>query len=340
MDHPFSEQDFRLLHALQIAPRISWAAAARVLGGTPETLAERWHRLRGEGLAWVTVHPEGLAPMVTAMVEVDCEPGRRGNAARILCADSRVVTVEEVARGCDLLLTVMVADFGALTTFLLEDLGRVEGVTRHRSHLATVVRRHGANWRIRALERNEQAALDEATHRDHVPSSQRNPKPLPAQHWPLVELLTMDGRASAADLARATGRKPATVRRQVCALAASSQVAFRCEIAQEQSHWPIVCNWRARVPTAEHEMTTQALGTLPELRLCLSTTGETNLFFTVWARSLPDLLRIEHLLGEHLPRLELWDSSITLRVLKRMGWLLLPDGRCTGEVVVPDALRP
>jgi len=28
------------------------------------------------------------------------------------------------------------------------------------------------------------------------------------------------------------------------------------------------------------------------------------------------------------------DSSVTLRVAKRMGWLLDDEGRCTGEVVV------
>lgn len=37
----------------------------------------------------------------------------------------------------------------------------------------------------------------------------------------LLEALTYDGRRSAADLARITGRKPATVRRQVARLVAS-----------------------------------------------------------------------------------------------------------------------
>jgi DNA-binding Lrp family transcriptional regulator len=155
-----------------------------------------------------------------------------------------------------------------------------------------------------------------------------------------VEGLAHDGRATAAELARTSGRNPATVRRQLTRLLDSGMLQFRCEVAQLASQWPILCGWHARVPIAEHERTAEALSTLPELRLCLSTTGATNLYFSVWARSLPDLLRIERLLGERLPWLELAESTVTLRTLKRMGWMLGPDGRCTGDVVPCEPLRP
>ncbi|HCA87765.1 MAG TPA: Lrp/AsnC family transcriptional regulator, partial [Streptomyces sp.] len=160
----------------------------------------------------------------------------------------------------------------------------------------------------------------------------------PAGAWPLVEALAEDGRRTAAELARVTGRNPATVRRQLARLLASQVLTFRCEVAQMQSHWPICCTWLARVPAIEHERTIAALRTLPELRLCVSTTGDTNMMFTVWARSLTEVFRIERLLGNKLPWLNLVESAVTLRMAKRMGWLLDKEGRCTGEVVVPDAL--
>ncbi len=51
-----SEEDLALIHALQIAPRLSWADAAEILGVHATTLAARWERLRSGGAAWITAH--------------------------------------------------------------------------------------------------------------------------------------------------------------------------------------------------------------------------------------------------------------------------------------------
>lgn len=330
------EHDLVLVNALQIAPRMSWAEAARILGSTPHTWASRWARLRAGGLAWVTAHPGWLGAMTVAMVEADCAPGTRADVVRSLCLDPRVASIEEAAIGCDLVLTVITRDLPSLTTLLLEDLPGEHHVTRHRSYIATAIHRQGSGWRLRALDAEQRTALESL----RVPSASGGRRDPPPGAWPLVEGLAHDGRATAAELARTSGRNPATVRRQLTRLLDSGMLQFRCEVAQLASQWPILCGWHARVPIAEHERTAEALSTLPELRLCLSTTGATNLYFSVWARSLPDLLRIERLLGERLPWLELAESTVTLRTLKRMGWMLGPDGRCTGDVVPCEPLRP
>lgn len=330
------EEDLALVNALQIAPRVSWAEAAEVLGAKPATLAARWRRMREEGLAWVTAHPAADRNVVTSLVEVDCTPGARTDVVHALCRDPRAVTVEESARGRDLLLTVMTPDLPAMTTFVLDDLPNVPGVRSYRTYLSKGIHRQGSEWRLGALDRGQVAALESVARRGR---SDPCPEP-PADAWPLIEALAADGRRSAADLARITGRNPATVRRHLARLIASRVLAFRCEVAQVQSHWPITCTWLARVPALEHERTVAALRTLPELRLCVSTTGEANMMFTVWTRSLSDVLAIERLLGDRMPWLNLVQSSVTLRTAKRMGWLLDADGRGTGEVVPPTALRP
>lgn len=331
------EDDLALIHALQVAPRISWAQAATVLATTPATLARRWERLRHEGLAWVTAHPRGVQGRITvAFVEVDCAPGARPAVVRRLCRDPRAVTVEEAARGRDLLLTVMVPDLTALTRFVLDDLPGVPGVQRVQSHLSTEVHFEASRWRLDTLDPRQVAALHTGTHHP----DRGHGRTAPSDAWPLIEALTADARLTAADLARSTGRNPATVRRQLPRLLTSGLLSLRCEVAQVQSRWPIACNWLARVPVQEQGRTVQALTTLPELRLCVSTTGETNMMFTVWTRSLVDMLRLERLLGEKLPWLTLVDSSVTLRMAKRMGWLLDEQGRCTGEVITPSALSP
>jgi DNA-binding Lrp family transcriptional regulator len=337
------ESDLALIHALQITPRVTWAEAAPILGSSPATLAARWARLRSEGMAWVTAYPGvGLGDLTVALVEIDCTPGARADVVRHLCQDPRALTVEESARGRDLLLTVMLPDLRALTQFVLDDLPAVDGIAAQRTYLATEVHVEGSQWRLDALDARQVAAFrslaGSSGARPPKGAAPSPPSP-PPDAWPLIEALAADGRASAAELARRTGRNPATVRRHLTRLLASQRLALRCEVAQVESRWPISCSWLARVPPHEHARTVKALSTLPELRLCASTTGETNMMLTVWVRSLADLLRLERLLGQKLPWLDVVDTAVTLRTAKRMGWLLDTDGRCTGEVVPSTTLR-
>jgi DNA-binding Lrp family transcriptional regulator len=326
-----SERDRELLHALQVAPRVSWAEAARILDSTPAALARRWARLRERGLAWVTAHPGGTYRGLTlAMVEVDCLPGRRADVVRAVCADPRAVTVEESTRGRDLMLTVITPDLLSLTRFVLDELERLPGVERQRTYLATTVHRHGTHWRIDALTPAQVRALEQV-------ARVRPTGLLRDEDRPLLPLLALDGRRSAADLARLTGRNPATVRRQLARVVGCEQLSFRTELASSASGWSVSSNFTAHVDPVDHARTVTALATLPELRLCLSTTGETNLVMTTWTRSLDDLLSIEQLLGEKMPWLRLHESAVNLRTPKRMGWLLDEAGRATGEVVVPSA---
>ena len=329
------ERDLELLHALQIAPRVGWSDAGRILGANRATLAERWHRLRSAGLAWVTAHPGGSYRSVTlALVEVDCLPGARARVVEAVCGDPRVVTVEESTRGRDMLLTVITADLAGMTAFLLDDLETLEGVARERSYIATAVHRHGTHWRLNALTPAQQSAFERLAG-PRRPTDRIAP---PRDAWPLMEALAYDGRASAADLARATGRNPSTVRRQLDRLLRSDLVSFRCELAAEVSGWSVSSTWRARVEPADHDRTIAALATLPELRMCVSTTGDTNIAMSMWTHSVHDMRRIEGLFSHHLPWLRLRDSAVNLRTPKRMGWLLDSSGRATGRVIPSTAL--
>ncbi|TVT51590.1 Lrp/AsnC family transcriptional regulator [Amycolatopsis rhizosphaerae] len=332
--HPddLDERDLELLHGLQIAPRVSWAVAARILDSTPATLAGRWARLREAGLAWVTAHRGGdYRRVVLALVEVDCLPGTRAEVVRAVCADRRAVTVEESTRGRDLLLTVITGDLAGLTAFVLDELTALPGVERQRTSVVTTLHRDGGHWRLGALSRSRELAF-EAAARGMRPTPGVTPPP---NAGPLIEALAGDGRRSAADLARLTGRNPATLRRQLARLLASGLLSFRCEVAQSLTGRPISSTWTASVAPADQERTIEALATLPELRMCSSVTGDANIAFTVWTSSLTDLTRLERLIGTRLPWLSVRDSGINLRTSKRMGWMLDEHGRTTGEVVPP-----
>lgn len=324
------ELDLALIHALQVAPRVSWVQAGAVLGASPAVLAERWARMRAGGLAWVTAHVTASTPdLIVGFVDVDCLPEARPDVVRHLCRDPRAVTVEEAVRGRDLQLTVMVRDLAALTRFVLDDLPHVPGVRQTRWRLTTGIHAEASRWRLKVLGPEQVRTLTA------IAGRHRGPATTPPRHpGDLIEALARDGRLTAADLARVTGRNPATVRRQLPRLLGSGLLTLRCEVAQAHSGSPVCCHWLGRIPVGEHARTVQALATMPELRLCVSTTGETNLMLTAWTRSLTDLLALERLMAEKLPWLSIVDSSVTLRAAKRMGWLLDDEGRCTGDVVV------
>jgi DNA-binding Lrp family transcriptional regulator len=324
------ETDLQLLHLLQLAPRTPWAHAAQVLSVSANAVAARWSRMREDGLAWLSVYPNAVgADLITATVDVDCHPGRHAAVTELLCRDPRVVSVEECGRGRDLLLTVMVANLGALNALVLDDMATVDGITDTRTSIVTAVHADGADWRLDALDPGQQR---------RVPVDRVDPAPsaLPRNHWPLIEALSMDARISIADLARTTGRTPATARRQLAQLLASGALTLRCDVAPQIAGWPLQCSWLARVPPAEKPQTIKQLLRLRQLRMCLSVTGPANLAFTIFTRAVAEVARFEEAVGANLPALQPIETLIHLRTRKRMGWLIGADGRTTGQLVTPD----
>ncbi|WP_091047499.1 Lrp/AsnC family transcriptional regulator [Nocardioides sp. YR527] len=318
------EQDLALLHALQIAPRTTWTAAAEILETSAARLAERWLRLRSQGLAWVTAYPSPLPGWpVIGFMEIECPPEDWPATVRALCADPRVASVEETARNWEVRATVFARDLSELTSFMREDLAALSPRVRCQTYFATTVHQHGSSWRLDALDAAQRRGFEA------IAAEQRSEPGVtpPLDAGPLIEALSKDGRATAADLARATGRNPASVRRQLPRLLASGMLTFRCEVSQVASHWPVNCTYFVRIAADQHDRTVAALRTLPELRQCVATTGSTNLMFTVWVRSLERLLDLEFILGERLPWLQIINSSVAVRTRKRMGWILDEHGR-------------
>ncbi|MGW0999031.1 AsnC family protein [Streptomyces sp. NPDC002523] len=88
-----SELDLALVNALQLRPRASWTELAPPLGVTAGTLARRWERLTGEGLAWVSAVPG------REFVRPRCRPGSRARIAERLCAFEEAATIELTGPG-------------------------------------------------------------------------------------------------------------------------------------------------------------------------------------------------------------------------------------------------
>jgi len=327
-----SEEDLALIQVLQAAPRIGWADAAKVLGVHATTLAARWERLTSSGAAWATAHLAGdPKQMLLAYVAVDCEMNRRDSVTAELAGIPEIVTVEEAASNRDLMLTVITRSLEEFSEKIISRLKSVEGLTKYQVALCTRLHSSGDDWRLNVLSRS-QVALLRTLASPAVPESLQAAQ-LPQNHLDLLPFLARDGRATAAEIARSLGRHPATVQRQLNRVLASGILSFRCEIAQRYSSFPVTCQWFVNVPAGQHEAAAAEIRTISNVRLSASTTGPTNFVIIMWLHTLADVLSAELALQQKVPGIEIVESAVMLRTVKRVGWMLKEDTTASGAVV-------
>lgn len=325
-----TEEDLSLIHALQIAPRISWIDAAEILETHPTTLANRWERLRRSGLAWVTANEIGTnMDSALSFLDVECTLAERGSVIDALCGMTEVVSVVESARNRDLMLIVQTRTLADLGRSVVPRLTAIPGVTRYQASMCTRLHTEGHSWRLNVLNKKQQALLEAV-----VPQKSERRAVLTDADRRILKCLTRDGRATAAEIARAIGVHPTTVSRRLNRILASNLLSFRCEMAQQYSAYPVSCQWFANVPPGQHEAAAEALKGFNNLRLCTSTTGTSNFTFVMWLKSVEDVMSVELAVTERIPAIHFVESTVALNYPKRVGWMLDADGRATGRVVV------
>lgn len=323
-------EDLELVHALQIAPRATWTQLGSALGRHPTTLAARWERLRAEGRTWVTGHlgTSGTRGCAT-FIGLECRPGHREEVLRRLCASPEISTVEESARAWDVRLTVLTRDWQQMTRDVLPLVRADPAILRSRVTVATRLYAIGSNWRLDVLTPEQQRRVAQLRGGPERPHGA-----VPPHLEELTAVLQRDGRATAAQVAAATGTHPTTAARHLRQAVGTGLVAVRCELAQEHSGHPVPCQWYVRVPPAQLEAAVRYLRSYRTLRLCASTTGDTNLTFLLWLRTPGEILEVEAGLQAAAPGVQVVESDVGVRTHKRMGWMLRDDSTATGEVVV------
>ncbi|GAA2264686.1 AsnC family transcriptional regulator [Streptomyces ruber] len=321
------ETDLAIAHALQIAPRASWTAVGEVLGLSAVTAARRWGRISQRGTAWVTAtgSPALWRSLCNAFVDVDCEPAERGRVALALARDPRTKSVMEVAGGRDIHVNVIAHDLPALSRFVLGHVSGLPGVVRVNTQVNTRILTAGNDWRLDALSRAQQSRLQSLA--DGTAPRTAVPGPLGQPDRELLLALAVDGRLPVTDLAERLGTSQTSVRRRLARLERSGAVAFRSEIAQHLTGWPVTSLLWGRVPVARRRQVCERLGRMPDVRLLTATSGETNVFLSAWLHSVDSVLDLEDRIGAECPELEIAEHGIVLRTVKRQGWILDGLGR-------------
>ncbi|NUL47593.1 Lrp/AsnC family transcriptional regulator [Cellulosimicrobium funkei] len=320
------EGDLQLVHALQIGPRLPWTAVGEILDQHPTSLAARWRRLERNGAAWITAHPLGHPDqMALSFHDVRCQPGHRQQVAEAIGRIPEVFSVEECHRDRDFMLTVISPEPTQLTEIVYPQLEGIPHLSGYESTFCTRLHRTAANWELDALSPTQRRALRAAA--GPPPAPEAHPGPPPPSFGPILRVLGRDGRASAAQVAEATGLHPATARRRLQRVLDSGTLSFRCDVSHRATGYPVMCQWFARLPAADHDAAAAELAGLGALRLCASTTGRSNFMFMMWHRSPTDIMALERRVSERLPRLEIRETVIISNIPKRAGWRLDGNGR-------------
>lgn len=319
----------RILHALQVEPRATWAELAPVVGADATNLSRRWARLRDAGIAWVTGMTDGGDRSGAALIEIECAPGDLHATAAALSRDPEVVTVDYTVGGRDLVATVITDSPHQVADYALGPMARLSGIRAARTHLVTERLLDARRWRLRELSSADVARIP----RFRPPRSRAARAIAPELRAVIRRELAADGRASAAAIAARSGFSAQRVTDAIATLRTSGELYLRTDLARDLSDWPIYTWYFLQVPAPAMAQARITLAQVPEVRLAVLCASRYNLVLAVWLRSMQDVQAFEVALARALPGAVIADRSVVVRIAKHLGHVLGVNGRATGEVV-------
>ncbi|ASJ09001.1 transcriptional regulator [Thermococcus siculi] len=138
--------DRMILHVLQEDGRASYSEIARRLKVPESTVRLRVRKLLERGVIRkfaALINPFKAGYSIVAFIAVDVEPSRVKKAAEELSKLPEVDVLGIATGAHDILMQVTVRDLQELENFLIEKLGRVEGIRSTETSILTSVRKWG-----------------------------------------------------------------------------------------------------------------------------------------------------------------------------------------------------
>ncbi|MGV9576556.1 Lrp/AsnC family transcriptional regulator [Streptomyces sp. NPDC003509] len=262
--------DLRLLHALQLDGRAPFSRIADVLGVSDRTVARRFGRLRGSGIARVAGAPNSRRTGYAEwLVRLRGLPSATAPLARALARRPDTAWVTVLSSGTEIVSIFRVADEGAAP---LGALGRLPGITQVDAQrlLRPVMNRRWIG-RTSALTAEQIAALR--------PPSEAGPTPVHLTELDrrLLPVLAADGRAAYPELARRIGWSESAIRRRLEELRRTGVLELDVEIAPGLFGFSVQCLLWLAVAPARLARVAEALAADPEAAFVGTTTGSHNL---------------------------------------------------------------
>lgn len=273
--HVLDDIDRGLIHALHIDGRAPFSRIATALGVSTQTVARRYRRLTAEAaLRVVGLRDTRHTGPAQWMLRLTAAPHTAQNLAQALARRADTSWVKLISGGTEIFTIVTTADHQPDRSLLLHDIPRTAGIAAVSAHYLLHTYYGGPTaWRGRpnVLNEQQQRLLEPVVQ----PCSER--PEVTDSDAALLAALRHDGRASHADLAKATGWSAVTVARRLADLRASGALFFDIEIsAAVLGVTAQALLWMSVAPMHLDRVAT-ALAGHAELAFVAATTGSTNL---------------------------------------------------------------
>ncbi|WP_326955898.1 Lrp/AsnC family transcriptional regulator [Amycolatopsis sp. NBC_01286] len=318
-----SPEDVRLLRALQVAPRASFAAIAEALGLTEAAVGRRYRRLRADGIVRVAgIVDPGALGQSKWLVRLRCRPGSVAAIADALAKREDVSWVALCAAGAEITCAVRSRSQEQRDDLLGRQLPRTAAVLdiQAAAMLRQFMGGRGHYWAALrgTLTPEQEAALGTGGEPfTEAPVVAREPVRLTPGDERLLAVLAEDGRASLVDLAAAADLTPGRAARRLRTLLERRAVHIDVELAATALGYHAGANLWLRVHPSAVKTLGRALARLPEIAFAAAVTGPHNLHAVAHCRDLDELFEFTSDQIGSLPGLQSMEVSPLLRHVKQ-----------------------
>ncbi|WP_319448183.1 MULTISPECIES: Lrp/AsnC family transcriptional regulator [unclassified Mycobacterium] len=307
------ELDLKIVQALNLDGRVPFSTIARVIGVSDQTVARRYTQLRSTNAIRVVGRTDPHSIGETSwFVRVRCSPNVALAVGEAMARRPETSWVKLTSGGTEVVAVVRGPAHGDSPSLLLEQLPRTRDVLDVSANCMLHMFFGGTDGVIDALS-NDQVAQLRAPAADHSTDVH-----LDDVDTHILRLLEDDGRAELAELAKASGIAPTTLRRRLGELRHSGVLYFdvdldyrRLGLASQTILWLTVS------PNALIQAGT-ALAEHPEVAFAAATTGTTNVYANVVCADAPALFEYLTTKVAALPSLQAVESAPVIRTLKRV----------------------
>ncbi|MCA1190617.1 MULTISPECIES: Lrp/AsnC family transcriptional regulator [unclassified Saccharopolyspora] len=326
-----STDDVRLLRALQIDPRASFASIAAALGASEGAVRRRYHRLRTGGVLRVAgIVDPGALGQSRWLVRLRCRPGSAAAIAEALAERDDVSWVALGAAGSEVTCAVRSRTREQREELLGRRLPRTAAVLdiRAAALLRQFVGGRGHHWAALrgALTEQEEAELGSAGNPfAENPVTAGDPVELSTSDERLLAALAADGRAGFVDLAAAADLTPGRAARRLHALLERRVVHVDVEIAAAALGLHARANLWLRVHPSAVKDVGRALAREPEVGFAAAVSGPHNLHAVAHCRNFDDLFEFTTDRIGALPGVHDVEVSPFVRHVKQAGTLVDDD---------------
>ncbi|GAB3912040.1 transcriptional regulator [Microlunatus endophyticus] len=325
--------DLRLIRALQMAPRASFARLAAVLGMHERTVSRRYSALRRQGMIRIfgLVNPMALGQQAWN-VRVRCRPDASTSIATALAKRPDVAWVGISGAGSEVSFAVRSLSAESRELLLTRSLPRTAQVLdiEARVILHVFIGMESMDWAgletVLSSEEAAQLADSAVPPIQNEQAAENRTVTLEPYDTAIVDCLVVDGRAGTARLAEAAGISEGRAARRLATLIRSRTVMIDLDLAATLFGYPMYARIDMMVSPSQLDRVGREIADIPEVGYAAAISGRTNLMASLTCRDLDHLYQVASDRIGSIAGIVSMQIEPATRIVKQSGGLVV-DGR-------------